>query len=150
MDNKEYKQKWLESIQSIVKRTVMEAHEIQVVDVDQDGIELVMEIKDMDRQPMGMLHGGISMLLAESAASMHATWGIDLEEKIPVGIEISGSHVRSASQGKVRTRAKVVRRSSSLIVHQVDILHEDGDVLLSTIRVTNFYKRLKKSSDKNR
>ena len=79
-------------------------------------------------------------MLAETAASAHASWGVDLSQVQPVGIEINGSHVRSASEGEVRAVATVVRRSKSLIVHHIEIIHHDTGKLLSTARVTNFYK----------
>ena len=86
------------------------------------------------------------MLLAETAASAHATWGVDLSQVQPVGIEINGSHVRSASEGEVRAVGTVVRRSRSIIVHQVEIIDHQSGKLLSTIRVTNFYKPVKGKS----
>jgi 1,4-dihydroxy-2-naphthoyl-CoA hydrolase len=101
-----------------------------------------MPITDKARQPYGLLHGGISMVLAETAASMHACWGVDLTKMLPVGIEINGSHVRSAKEGVVRAEGKVVRRTRSIIVHQVDIILDETDQLLCTARVTNFYKKV--------
>ena len=144
MEAAEYKEKWLEKMQELRKGTAMEALNIEVLDVDEDGIELVMPINDAVRQQMGMLHGGMSMLLAESAARMHSTWGIDTNEVMPVGIEINGSHVRSESDGNVRAAGKVIRRSAALIVHQVDIIHETSNKLLSTARATNYYKMVQK------
>jgi 1,4-dihydroxy-2-naphthoyl-CoA hydrolase len=81
------------------------------------------------------------LLLAESAASMHACWGIDLNSVFPVGIEINGSHLRSASAGFVLTTAQLLRRSKTLAVHEVKIVHEETNELLCVCRVTNYYKR---------
>ena len=138
------KSRWMTGFDHIHKNTAIEFLDITLADIDDDKIELVMPINEKTRQPMGLLHGGMSMLLAETAASVHATWGKDLSEVIPVGIEINGSHVRSATEGVVRAVGVVVRRSQSLIVHQIDIYHEKTGKLLSTARVTNFYKPLKK------
>jgi len=99
-------------------------------------------MSDRARQPLGLLHGGVSMVLAESAASMHACWEIDLSRFVPVGVEINGSHLRSASEGHILARGTVVRRSSSLVVHSVEIIHEETNRLLCISRVTNFYKAL--------
>jgi uncharacterized protein (TIGR00369 family) len=92
---------------------------------------------------MGLLHGGINMVLAETAASLHACWGVDLSEKVPVGIEINGSHVRAATQGWVRVEGRVIRRTRSLVFHQVDMIDEASGEVLSTGRVTNYYKAVK-------
>ena len=134
------KELWLKVAEEITKGTAMEALEIKVVDIDDEHIELSMPITDATRQPYGLLHGGVSMVLAESAASYHASWGVDLSKRIPVGIEINGSHLRSAREGSVRAVGRVLRRTRALIVHQVDIYHVESEELLSTARVTNFYK----------
>jgi uncharacterized protein (TIGR00369 family) len=137
------KEQWLQSFDRVHQHTAVENLGIELVDIDDQHIELSMPVSDKARQPYGLLHGGISIVLAETAASAHATWGKDLSVVQPVGIEINGSHVRSASDGEVRAVAKVVRRSNSLIVHQVNIVHYETGKLLSTARVTNFYKPIK-------
>ena len=100
-----------------------------------------MPITDAARQPMGLLHGGISMLLAETAASMHACWGLDVTKTVPVGIEINGSHLSSARDGRVRAVGEVIRRGAQLVVHEVRITHEETGRLLCVARVTNFLRR---------
>ena len=115
--------------------------EMEITRFDAEGVEFTMPITDKARQPMGLLHGGISLVLAESAASMHACWGVDLSEVVPVGVEINGSHLRSAREGTVRAVGRVLRRTRSLIVHEVEISHVESGDLLCVSRVTNFYKR---------
>ena len=80
------------------------------------------------------------MVLAETAASVHACWGVDLSKVFPVGIEVNGSHLRSASEGHILANATVIRRSRTLIVHAIDIVHEETNRVLCVSRVTNFYK----------
>lgn len=143
------KQQWLEGVAAISQRTAFTPLGITVLDVSDDHVVLRMPITDAARQPMGLLHGGVSMVLAESAASLHATWGVDLNEKFPVGIEINGTHLRSASHGMVRAVAKVLRRTGTFIFHQVDIIHEETGEVLSTARVTNYYKPMRRSSEDN-
>jgi 1,4-dihydroxy-2-naphthoyl-CoA hydrolase len=99
-----------------------------------------MPMADRARQPLGLLHGGISMVLAETAASIHACWGIDMNQTVPVGIEINGSHIRSTSDGHILAKATIVRHSSKLVVHTVEISHEESGRTLCLARVTNFYK----------
>jgi uncharacterized protein (TIGR00369 family) len=130
----------VDDLRELRRGTIDEMLDIQVVEIDEDRIVLHMPITDRARQALGLLHGGVHMVLAESAASLHACWGLDLSQKWPVGIEINGSHVRSASVGSVRAVGTVIRRSRSLIVHQVEIYHEETGKLLSVGRVTNYYK----------
>ena len=122
-------------------RTAMEAHGMELLEVDENHAVVAMPVTDATRQPLGMLHGGATMLLVETAASVHACWGVDLAQRVPVGVEISGSHVRSCSGGRVRATATVVRRTHSLIVHTVEVVHEESGERLSSCRVTNFYKQ---------
>ncbi len=121
-------------------RTVHAALGIEVEEINAERIVLGMPITDAVRQPMGLLHGGVSMVLAESAASMHACWGVDLSKTAPVGIEINGSHLRSARAGRVRAVGEVVRRSRTLVVHEVKISHVESRRLLCVARVTNYLK----------
>jgi len=127
--------------QRIIPNTALEPLGIHVTSVSEESLSLRMPITNASRQPFGLLHGGISLLLAESAASMHSCWGIDLNSVFPVGIEINGSHLRSASSGFVLATAQLLRRSKTLAVHEVKIVHEETNELLCVCRVTNYYKR---------
>ena len=115
---------------------------ISLVDIGEDFIELSMPITDKVRQPFGLLHGGMSMALAESAASMHAAYILDLSKEVPVGIEINGSHVGMAREGNVKAIARIANRSRKFVVHTVEIRLVETDELLSTARVTNYFKKI--------
>ena len=121
--------------------TALEAHGLALEVIEENRAVVTMPMTDAVRQPLGWLHGGMTMMLAESAASLHACWGVNLSEWVPVGVEINGSHVRSCRSGKIRAVATVVRRSTSLIVHTVEIFSEETGELLSSCRVTNYYRR---------
>ncbi len=129
-----------EGLLRLLPNTAASALGVEMIDVGPERIVLTMPITDAARGPRGLLHGGISMLLAETAASMHACWGVDLNKKVALGIEISGSHVRSVAEGHVRAVGVIVRRAASLAVHEVKIYHEETGKLLCIARVTNFYK----------
>lgn len=128
------------------QHTILGVLNIKVEEFSENGIVLSMPITQSSRQPYGLLHGGVSMVLAETAASFHACWGVDLNEKAPVGIEINGSHLNSAKIGNVRAVAKVLRKSASLIVHEIEIIHVETGVLMCVSRVTNFYKTIRHKS----
>jgi 1,4-dihydroxy-2-naphthoyl-CoA hydrolase len=132
----------LEQMRALIPHTAVEALGIEVVSVDSEHIVLRMPMADRARQPLGLLHGGVSMMLAESAASMHACWQIDLSRFVPVGVEINGSHLRSASDGHILAKGTVLRRSPKMAVHTIEIIHEETNRLLCVSRVTNFYKAL--------
>lgn len=133
----------LETIQKFAAPNAGSYLGMEVTRFDADGMVLTMPISEKTRQPLGLFHGGMSMVLAESAASMHACWGVDLTKIAPVGIEINGSHLRSASEGNVRATARVIRRGRSIIVHEIEIHHVETGNLLCVSRVTNFYNSIR-------
>ncbi len=116
---------------------------ISLVEIEEDHVILKMPITDKVRQPFGLLHGGMSMALAESAASMHAAFLLDLSKEVPVGIEINGSHVGMAREGTVKATATISNHSRKFIVHSVEIRLMETDALLSIARVTNYFKAVK-------
>lgn len=88
-----------------------------------------------NEQPLGLLHGGAHVVLAETlasvAASLHAGPG-----RAAVGIELSASHHRGAAAGTVTGTATAIHLGRSLATHEVVMTDADGR-RLSTVRVTN-------------
>lgn len=111
--------------------------QIELVDIDEDTITLRMPITDAARQPVGLLHGGVTMVLVETAGSMHSCFHLDLSKNAPVGIEINGTHLRSAREGHVIAKGHVIRRARTLIVHEVNVYHEETGDHLNVSRITN-------------
>ncbi|RLE21061.1 MAG: esterase [Acidobacteria bacterium] len=101
--------------------TALETFGLSLTEADENRLVLEMPIRPEFRQPAGLLHGGLHLFLAESAASLHACLGIDLREQQPVGIEVNGSHLRAIREGGLVAEATVTRRSRTLIVHEVTI-----------------------------
>lgn len=128
-------------LEALAPGTSLEAMGLRIEAIDDDSISVTMPITDQVRQPMGLLHGGMTMFLMESAGSIHACWKVDLARCVPVGIEINGSHLNSATSGSVRAVARVLRRSRTFIVHQLEVYHVESGRLLSTGRMTNYYIR---------
>ncbi len=86
-------------------------------------------------QPLGVLHGGAHVVLAESLGSMAANvWAG--EGRYAVGIEINASHSKSASKGLVTGVCTAVHLGGTLTVHEITVSDESGG-RLSTLRITN-------------
>ena len=87
-----------------------------------------------NRQPFGLLHGGASVVLAETlgsfAASLHGG-----PEKVPVGIEINATHHRSATTGHVTGTATAISLGRTLATYEVVIV-DDEDARVCTARIT--------------
>src|SRR6267154_4092132 len=98
----------VEQLRALLPKTAPEALGVEIISADAEGFLLRMPMSNRARQPLGLLHGGISMVLAETAASLHACWEVDLSRSVPVGIEISGSHIRPASDGHILAKASVI------------------------------------------
>src|ERR1700724_2082848 len=130
----------VEQLRALLPKTAPEALGVEIISADAEGILLRMPMSDRARQPLGLLHGGISMVLAENPASLHVCWDVDLCQLVPVGNKINGSHLRSASDGYILAKASIIRRSPKLAVHHVEIAHEESGRTLCLARVTNFYK----------
>ena len=92
-------------------------------------------------QPLGVLHGGAHVVIAESLGSMAANvhahpWGY------AVGIELNASHHASATAGWVRAECRAVKLGKTLATHQVQMF-DDSNQLLSTVRITNLIRAKK-------
>ncbi|WP_368499763.1 PaaI family thioesterase [Herbiconiux sp. A18JL235] len=89
-------------------------------------------------QPLGLVHGGAYVVLAESlgstAANLHAG-----PTKVAMGIEINASHSGSATSGWVIGTCTSIHLGKSLATHQIEVDDENGR-RLSTIRITNIIK----------
>lgn len=99
--------------------------------------ELVMKMPVTDRikQPLGYVHGGAYVTLAETIASLGAFYAIDLETHIAFGLEINANHVRAAREGTLYGYGKCVHKGRTTHVWLVDIRNEE-DKLVSTSRCT--------------
>jgi uncharacterized protein (TIGR00369 family) len=87
-----------------------------------------------NRQPFGLLHGGASVVLAESLGSIGAALHGG-PEKVPVGIEINATHHRSATSGTVTGTATAISLGRTLATYEVVVTDESGQ-RLCTSRIT--------------
>ncbi|MUV39244.1 1,4-dihydroxy-2-naphthoyl-CoA hydrolase [Lentibacillus sp. JNUCC-1] len=87
------------------EETLMNALGIEITSLDQNLVEMTMPVDDRTRQPVGYLHGGASVALAETAASVGATLQVDLEQYLVFGLEINANHIKSKRDGTVTARA---------------------------------------------
>jgi 1,4-dihydroxy-2-naphthoyl-CoA hydrolase len=79
--------------------------EMEYVELTPDRVVMTMPVGPKTRQPAGILHGGASVALAETAATIATAINIDLKTSNPVGMEINANHIRSKSDGVVMATA---------------------------------------------
>lgn len=103
---------------------------------DDDMCMATMKVDERNRQPFGFLSGGASLALAENLAGVGSS--SLCPNKICVGINVSGSHVKAVVEGDTVTAvAHLEQKGRKLHVWNVDITDSSGD-LISTIHVTNY------------
>lgn len=91
-----------------------------------DWIEATMPVDHRTMQPFKLLHGGASVLLAETLGSMAANACLDARRQVSVGQEINANHVRGVRGGQVTGRATPIHRGRSSQVWEIRIVDDDG------------------------
>ncbi len=107
--------------------------EIKVLTAER--VVATMPVDDRTRQPFGLLHGGASAALAETAASLGAFLNLDGETKAAVGLELNVNHLRAKTDGIVTATATPLHRGRRTHVWDIRIEDEEGR-LVSVSRLT--------------
>lgn len=89
--------------------------------VPREKVVLSMPVTPRVHQYIGIMNGGVSLVLAETAASIGAVISEDLTKSAPVGIEINANHLRAVSRGTLRVEAVPVLLGKTVHVWQVEI-----------------------------
>jgi 1,4-dihydroxy-2-naphthoyl-CoA hydrolase len=97
---------------------------IEVIELTRDRVVLTMPVDERTRQPFGILHGGASVALIESAVSLGAWRNVDRAREAAVGLEINANHLRAKRDGVVRCVATPVHRGRSTQVWTATITDE--------------------------
>jgi len=100
-----------------------------------DRVVLTMEVTPKVHQYVGIMNGGISLYLCETAASIGVVAGADLTKVTPVGIEINANHLRAVSKGVITVEAKPLHTGRTVSVWKIDITNDKGK-LICTSRLT--------------
>lgn len=118
------------------KNTLMETLSITYIDCGADFLTAKMPVNSKVFQPMGLLHGGASVALAESVGSAASHMFIDNNAFEVRGLEISANHLRSKKNGEIFATAKVVHQGKTTHLWEVRITDEAGK-LVSLCKITN-------------
>lgn len=107
---------------------------IEFLEVGDDFIRGRAPVDSRTRQPLGLLHGGVSVLLAESLGSCGAAWASPPGHRA-VGLEINANHLRSVVEGWVTGTARPVHLGRSTHVWQIELIN-DHSQLMCISRIT--------------
>lgn len=132
MDKKET----LNYLNSLSKNTLMETLSIKFVELGDDYLKATMPVNSKVHQPMGILHGGATVALAESVGSSASHLFIDHKKFIVKGIEIAANHLKSKSEGMVTATAKIIHKGRTTHLWEIKIVDEENK-LISLCKLTN-------------
>jgi 1,4-dihydroxy-2-naphthoyl-CoA hydrolase len=108
------------------KNTLSDFLGIQFIEVGEDTLTATMPVNERTIQPIGILHGGANVVLAETIASTAANAVIDLETYYCVGLEINANHIRAVKDGMVKAVTRPIHIGRTTQVWHVDIYNELG------------------------
>lgn len=119
-------EKRVEKFLSVSEKNMGDTLGITFTSFKADEVKANMPVNGNTIQPFGLLHGGASVALAETLASIGAWLNIEEEDKTAVGIEINANHVRSARKGEtVRGVSKPIHKGRQTQVWETKIFNED-------------------------
>lgn len=111
------------------KNTLMETLEIKFVDAGEDFLTATMPVNPRVHQPMGLLHGGASVALAESVGSAASMIYVNPEKQEVRGIEISANHLRAKKEGLITGTARIIHKGRSIHLWEIRIEDEEGKLV---------------------
>jgi 1,4-dihydroxy-2-naphthoyl-CoA hydrolase len=106
--------------------TMMETLDIHFTEAGDDWIRATMPVDHRTQQPFGLLHGGASVVLAETLGSTAALLTLDVEKEIAVGLDINANHIRGVRSGLVTGTAKAIHLGRTTQVWEIRIEEEAG------------------------
>ena len=124
----------LENLNQLCSNSAVSHLGIEISAFGEDWIEATMPVDHRTTQPFGLLHGGISVALAETIGSLAGYLAIE-ENKIAVGLDINAHHLRSVKQGIVTAKATPISLNRNIHVWQIDI-RDEQDKLSCVSRLT--------------
>jgi uncharacterized protein (TIGR00369 family) len=126
----------LEICNKFSKNTLMETLSIKYIDAGEDFITAKMPVNPSVHQPMGLLHGGASVALAESVGSAASHIFIDTDKFMVKGLEISANHLKSKRDGEVFATARIVHKGRTTHLWEIKVVDENNQ-LISLCKMTN-------------
>ena len=108
------------------EQTMAEFLGIVCTEVGDDFLIATMPASPRTKQPLGIIHGGASVVLAETIASTAANMVVDFEQYYCVGLEINANHIRSVREGTVQAITRPLHLGRTTQVWSIDITNEQG------------------------
>lgn len=123
------KEEKLAELNKWCKNTLVETLNIEFTDLGDDFLTATMPINSRVHQPLGMLHGGASIALAESLGSSLSNISVDRSQYAAVGTSINSNHLKAKRDGVLTGTAKMIRKGKTLHYLEIEIKDETGDLV---------------------
>lgn len=140
------KEKILHYCNKVSKNTLMQTLNIEYIDAGPDYLVASMPVNLSVHQPMGLLHGGATVALAESVGSAASMLFVNSEVSEVRGIEIAANHLKAKRDGIVTATARIVHKGRSIHLWEIRVVDEN-DHLISLCKLTNMVLPKRKSED---
>ncbi|MCP2073804.1 UNVERIFIED_ORG: uncharacterized protein (TIGR00369 family) [Pseudomonas lini] len=118
----------IEQLNAAGKNTISEVLDIRFESFDDESLTASMVVDHRTHQPFGLLHGGASVVLAETVGSMAAYLCVDASKFYCVGLEINANHLRGVRSGRVTATARMVHLGRTTQVWDIRLTNDEGKV----------------------
>jgi 1,4-dihydroxy-2-naphthoyl-CoA hydrolase len=119
----------LQQLNQLSTNTMVQHLGIEFVEIGDDFLVAKMPVDSRTHQPLGLLHGGASVALAETLGSVAATLCVDMKTQYCVGLEINANHVKSAKSGFVYGRTTPVHIGKKTQIWEIRIDNEQNELV---------------------
>ncbi|MFN3343267.1 MAG: PaaI family thioesterase [Flavobacteriales bacterium] len=137
------KQVPLEHLNAMNRNTIMEVLGIEYTALSPTTISGKMPVDHRTHQPVGLLHGGATAVLAETLGSMGSTLLIDTKEFAVTGVEVNANHLKGVKSGYVHATATIIHAGRTTHVWNIEVKNDEQN-LIAVCRLTVVVIPLKK------
>lgn len=132
----------VEQVNQLMQGTLCSHVGMECTEVGSDYLVGKMPVDQRTRQPMGLLHGGASVALAETLGSIAANYCVDPATQYCVGLEINANHVRGITDGFVYGRATAVHIGKQTHIWEIRLTNQSGQlVCLSRLTMAVLHRK---------
>ncbi|KMY51677.1 hotdog fold thioesterase [Peribacillus loiseleuriae] len=118
-----------------IEKSLLKSLGIEITELSKGRVIATMPVDERTWQPVGLLHGGASVALAETAASIGGYELVDKSKEAVVGLEINANHIKGKRSGMVTAEANILHRGKTTMVWDIKIRDEE-EQLISVSRCT--------------
>ncbi len=119
----------IEALNHISENTMVQHLGIQIIDAGADFLVATMPVDHRTKQPMGLLHGGASVALAETLGSIASAILLSGKNQAPVGLEINSNHIRAVTKGVVTGKVTPIHIGKKTHVWDIRIVNEEHQLI---------------------